>query len=250
MVAGAWGSGKTYCVNQFFKKYYNFSKTKIYRVSCFGLGTRNEILTEINSVIAGEHNNGYSSVHKVLRFIPVIGDFLAEIFKKNYNISNVKENSIFVFDDFERVTCCGISSRIGTPYGYSHSSYSYAKRRENPDIYNEFDKIKDAFEQGQKETIGLLDYAYMEKYNAIIGLINELLDHYKMKVIIICNIDMLGHQYFNEIFRGKLNCLVYQKKVDSIQLSSVMSRVMDNHIMEDTKKGSDCKILGRRKKQF
>lgn len=51
LVTGEWGTGKTYEVDKFFDKYFRYSKTKVYRISCFGLDSRKELVKEISNTI-------------------------------------------------------------------------------------------------------------------------------------------------------------------------------------------------------
>ena len=47
LVTGEWGTGKTYEVEKFFDKYFRHSKTKVYRISCFGLDSRKELVLSL-----------------------------------------------------------------------------------------------------------------------------------------------------------------------------------------------------------
>lgn len=68
LVTGDWGSGKTYEVEQFFDKYYRCARTKVYRISCFGLDTRKELIKEISNTIEQQDKSFYSLTIKALEF--------------------------------------------------------------------------------------------------------------------------------------------------------------------------------------
>ena len=110
LVTGLWGVGKTYDINNFFGQNYQFSKIKRYKVSCFGLDNRKELLQEISAVIDKGDNSFYSSIVNVISHIPVIGEVLFGVLAKKHDLNTVKKGSIFIFDDFERITSRGSSN--------------------------------------------------------------------------------------------------------------------------------------------
>lgn len=76
LVTGEWGSGKTYEIDHFFEKYYKYSNRKIYRISCFGISSRKELIEEINNTIEREDDSFYTFSIQALKYIPVVGDAL------------------------------------------------------------------------------------------------------------------------------------------------------------------------------
>lgn len=104
LITGEWGSGKTYEAQKFFDKYYRCSRTKVFRISCFGLDSRKELVKEISNAIEQDDTSFYTLVIKVLQFVPVIGTAIEKFLKKTYGYDTVKQGSIFIFDDFERIT--------------------------------------------------------------------------------------------------------------------------------------------------
>ncbi|MCM3240642.1 ATP-binding protein [Heyndrickxia oleronia] len=106
LVSGEWGSGKTYIVTEFFDKYYNFSNRPIYRISCFGLDSRKLILDEIKNQI--EIND--KSFFNWIQYIPAIGKPLIGILRNSYSLKSIPKGSVFIFDDFERITSLGITN--------------------------------------------------------------------------------------------------------------------------------------------
>lgn len=73
LVTGEWGSGKTYEIDRFFEKYYKYSNRKIYRISCFGISSRKELIEEINNTIEREDDSFYTFSIQALKYIPVVG---------------------------------------------------------------------------------------------------------------------------------------------------------------------------------
>ena len=70
----------------------------------------------------------------------------------------------------------------------------------------------------------------MQKYNIATGLINELIENYNIQVIIICNIDILGYDYVDKVFRGKLDCITYNKSVDENSIESIFKSTFKNQV--------------------
>lgn len=104
LISGRWGTGKTYDIRQFFEKYYRYNDKNIYRISCFGLDTREKVINEINATIERSDDSFYKFIIQAIQIIPIIGELLSRILKKSYSYTSVSKNSIFIFDDFERIT--------------------------------------------------------------------------------------------------------------------------------------------------
>lgn len=233
LVSGEWGSGKTYQVSRFFEKFYRFSSRPIYRVSCFGLDSRSMIIEEIKNQIELNDN----SILNWFQFIPIIGKPIFGLLKESYSLQNVPQSAIFIFDDFERITPLGINN--------GSKNYLYKKNvnllssdpftgkktiKEFTDINSEFQRVEDSFSRLAKEKSNQSIVSNLQKYNAVTGLINELSENYRMKVIIICNIDILGYDYVDKIFRGKLDCITYNKSVDKWTLKSIFEESIENQV--------------------
>lgn len=201
LVTGAWGAGKSFAVNSFFEKYYSNSRVNIYRISCFGLNTRKELVNEISEVVESKDNSIFSAFVKLVQFIPVIGAAISKLFNKTYGYNNAKKGSIFIFDDFERMS-------VNT-------------------LFDDNTKGRD------DSTYEKSDY---EKYIAITGLINELVEVYEMKVIIICNSNFIGHKFVDDVLRDKLNCLEYKFNVSSDIKKLVIKNICSNTIFDDIDK--------------
>lgn len=65
------------------------------------------------------------------------------------------------------------------------------------------------------------------------GLINELIEHNGVKVIIICNTDIIGNDYMDKIFRGKLDCINYHKTVDEESLINIFMESLENQVFRN-----------------
>ncbi|TFD96625.1 P-loop NTPase fold protein [Jeotgalibacillus sp. R-1-5s-1] len=232
LVTGEWGSGKTYIVTKFLNKYYNFSSKPIYRISCFGLDSRELILNEIKNQI--ETND--DSFLNWIQYIPIIGKPFFSLLKNTYSLKSIPQGAIFIFDDFERITSLGVNSTKKEIYNKSRSisrssGYRKATRiREFEDIDSEFTKIADTFKNysNEKELIEITNNT--QKYNIATGLINELIENYNTKVIILCNSDILGYDYVDKVFRGKLDCITYNKSSDDNSIESVFNESFKNQV--------------------
>lgn len=241
LVTGQWGSGKSYEVNSFFSKYYQYTKTKVYRISCFGLSSRKELIDEINSIIEQQDQSYYAQIIKAIQFIPVIGEALNKFLKKDYGYENIKEGSIFIFDDFERISSC-IVRENSSKYLYRPSPFLLNKTRgrgqlqEFSEIKKEFDSIENSFQEVENAVSQYFIKTDYEKYISLIGLINELVEIYRMKVIVICNTDILGNKFTHDILRSKLNCIEYKKFVTNEAKESIINDLIETKVISDVKK--------------
>ncbi|HAH18540.1 MAG TPA: hypothetical protein DCL29_05995 [Eubacterium sp.] len=212
LVTGKWGSGKTYRVNEFFDSYFSFSNIKVYRISCFGLDSRAEAISELNSVIEHQDDSIASIVVKFVQLIPIIGDLLYELLRKKYCYDSVDRNSVFVFEDFERLTSRSITEDYSPslyrkePFLLRSASTGRNANSEFQEIVKEFKSIERSFYYLQEHIDKRILKEDNDKYIAIVGLINELIECYHMKVIIVCNSDVLGERFIHEILRSKLSC--------------------------------------------
>lgn len=242
LLTGQWGSGKTYEINKFFDKYYKYTNANVYRISCFGLSSRKDLINEINNAIEQGDNSVYSTTIKVLQYLPIIGEAINKFLKKSYEYSSLKEDAIFIFDDFERITARPImvnsSKRL-----YRQSSTLLSNAYGGRNSFREFNEIKEEFKSVEKGFSQIddffskhsvkLDY---EKYIAVIGLINELVETYGCKVIIVCNSDMLGEKFVHDVLRSKLNCIEYKKLITPEVRVSVIDNILKSRMFDDESK--------------
>ena len=179
LVSGDWGSGKTYDVNDFLEKYYFLSSVNIYRVSCFGLRTRNEVIEEINNTIERADTSLIKTIIVFISDVPLLGEPLNKLIGRTYSYEKVKKGSVFVFDDFERIT-----SRTATeaepPDLYKKDVFfkHHLSKIDSGDrgiIDEEFEKIESAFKYLRKEQTYITDRTDYDKYVSVAGLINELI---------------------------------------------------------------------------
>lgn len=231
LVTGEWGSGKTHIVNEFFDKYYRFSNKPIYRISCFGLDSRKFMLDEIKNQIEVNDNSLFNWV----QYIPAIGKPIFSMLKGSYSLNSIPKGSVFIFDDFERITSLGINTDERLQKSYKKNSFmlrsdGYRQISEFEEIDKEFKKIEQAFEKydNHKNITAINDN--LQKYNVATGLINELIENYKVKVIVICNIDILGYGFVDKVFRGKLDCITYNKSVDGDSIKSIFDSTFENQV--------------------
>ncbi|AIY77036.1 TPA: ATP-binding protein [Bacillus tropicus] len=227
LVTGEWGSGKTHIVTDFFNKYYKFSNKPVYRISCFGLDSRKLILEEIKNQIE-IHDN---SLFNWIQYIPGIRNPIFSILKGSYSLHSIPKEAVFIFDDFERITSLGINMDK-RKQSYNKDSFMLRNNtyQEFKKINDEFLKIEKAFDKYDRnnEIISITDN--LQKYNVVTGLINELIENHKVKVIIICNVDLLGYSFVDKVFRGKLDCITYNKFIDKNSIDSIFNSTYQNQI--------------------
>lgn len=216
LVSGSWGSGKTYRVNSFFDKYYSNAYRKIFRISCFGLETRNDLLDAVSLAIQDNDVSILKTIIDCMKIIPIIGNFLYSVFKKEYTYNSVKEGSIFIFDDFERITSKGFEKNYAdkqpSSNQYSNNANYYANYDENDIYFGIYNAILqtntelEALTQIKDDLARATEKLYLDKYIVAAGLINELVDTYRVKVIIVCDTRSLGMELRQAIFEDKLAC--------------------------------------------
>ena len=242
LISGDWGTGKTYEINHFFDKYYGYNNENIYRISCFGLDTRERLINEINLTIERKDDSFYTFIIQTIQFIPIIGELLSKVLRKSYSYTSVNKKSIFIFDDFERITSKVILDNNYRPV-YKKNAFLLDNHRGGRKTIEEFKEIKKEFETLEKSFKNLetvisknVEKTYMDKYNVVVGLINDLIETYGMKVIIICNSDVLGEKFIHEVLRSKLNCIEYRKTISFETKKSTIKKILDNYIWVDSEK--------------
>ncbi|MEC2744705.1 P-loop NTPase fold protein [Bacillus cereus] len=232
LVTGEWGSGKTHIVTDFFGKYYKFSNKPIYRISCFGLDSRKLILDEIKNQIEINDN----SLFNWIQHVPVIGKPLFSMLKGSYSLNSIPKGSIFIFDDFERITSLGIDPTGSMQESYQKNSFmleSSKKIKEFKEINDEFRKIEKALKKYDENNNVISITDNLQKYNVATGLINELIENYKIKVIIICNVDILGYSFVDKVFRGKLDCITFNQTITRNSINSIFNSEFNNQIFSN-----------------
>ena len=242
LVTGEWGTGKTYEIEKFLDKYFRHSKRKVYRISCFGLDTRKELVKEISNTIEQNDKSFYALLIKAMQFIPIIGGAMVKFFKKTYGYDSVKKGSIFIFDDFERITSRAIVEEKA-PHLYEETSFLLSNVTRGRNSISEFKEIEKEFERVGKSFQKMEDFfSYklertdIDKYNIAIGLINDIIETYGMKVVIICNSEVLGEKFIHDVLRSKLNCIEYRKIVLPEVRISVIDNCIKNKVLMDDEK--------------
>ena len=104
------------------------------------------------------------------------------------------------------------------------------------EIKNEFESVGKAFYKIEDFFTNNLEQSDIDKYNIVIGLINDIIETYGMKVIIICNSEMLGEKFVHDILRSKLNCIEYKKIVSPLAKRGMIDECLSNIVFEDTEK--------------
>lgn len=181
LITGYSGSGKTYNLKKFLDEYLKYNRRNVYNISCFGISTKTEVMSNIKSLCENLDKTYRYNLLKLIKLIPVVGEILFTILKRDYSLKDIKKGSIFVFDDFERIS--PITNKINC------DSCKLDALENKEDSYSK--------------------YKMLEKYNIVTGLINELIERYKMKVIVLCNSEIVDSEYFRQIFDGKLECIRY-----------------------------------------
>lgn len=132
---GSWGSWKTFFIKTFFENQI-YKKKEIYYISCFGIKTREQA----EKILINEIEK--QSILGNLDFIPLIGGVFKWFFK-TVGTDLMKQDSIIIFDDFERVSYTGKS----------------ANSSDNPADYNDL--------------LGYIDYLSENKKFKIIVILNS-----------------------------------------------------------------------------
>lgn len=204
-VSGEWGAGKTYTINNFLNKYYKYSNQNVYKISCFGITTKEVLMERIKEACENEDNSVFNQVLYLIGEIPIIGAFLKNILEKKYDINNIKNNSIFIFDNFERIEW----AKYGKVAGHVTLNYENA----------------------------------ISKYDIVVGVIDELIEKYNMKVIIIGNEREMVPDYFYDTFICKLGCKKYTIKPKEKVFEDIWYEILDKEIVKKEHREDFIKIL-------
>ncbi|WP_192828106.1 P-loop NTPase fold protein [Streptococcus agalactiae] len=147
---GSWGSGKTRFINVFFEN-QNFDHNNIYKISCFGLKTREQLERNLREQIENK------STFYFLQTFPLIGGLLSYI-SQEVGLKKIKKRSIIIFDDLERVAVF-----------LNQKQFIYVNGR------------YELIEEEDKETI--------DAYNNIMGYIDYLAEEFPVKIIVLYNMN-------------------------------------------------------------
>ena len=220
LLIGDWGSGKTYTINRFFNNYYKYQNRKVYKISCFGLEGRETILKEMKTIFETEDDSITKKILNLINKIPIIGDFLVGILKSDYELKDISQNSIFIFDDFERITPLGdINDRINKrKMRRALTRLQMSNRR----MYNT--------SEHRSSDESSVEYQVLSRYNVVIGIINELVDRYDMKVIILCNTNEISKTFVHEMFECKLDCKKFRIVSNEKIFIELSNKILDNNM--------------------
>ncbi|MBQ0041444.1 MAG: hypothetical protein KBS56_05390 [Clostridiales bacterium] len=240
LISGRWGSGKTYVMNNFVDKYLNPSNIRVYRVSCYGLDSRSAVINELNTVIKEADNTFAGNAVEVIKNIPIVGEALYQLFKRRYSYNTVNRNSIFIFDDFERI---GSNPKyLEMPIHGNGKEYASFSSQINTTVrgLDEINKSIIGIDKGVKGINNVLHnnflYEQYNKYTSVVGLINELVEIYEMKVFVLCNTCEMNQQFISDTFTNKLNCIEYKKVVHPGARKSIIEDVIHNKYGDEIEK--------------
>ena len=236
MISGKWGSGKTHMLWAFRDKYFKNSEVPFYDISCIGLTTKKDVVTEINKVIESKDESIRKHILIVVGAIPIVGELLKNLLKKQYNYMTAKNGSIFVFDDFERLVSYTSESIIASDSRPRNNQY-YSQTQSSkgdPLVVVGMNEIVNELIDIKKHQINVEVKNETDKYLLIIGVINEMLESGNdYKVIIICNTDMIGKRFVSDTLKAKLNCIEYKKKTQKDAARNLANRIIDGYVVED-----------------
>lgn len=208
LLFGSWGVGKSYHLEKFINKIKYYNIKPVYRVSCFGISTRESLLRELQNICEAEDKAPKKFIVELIHKIPIVGDLFYKLLRSNYELRNIKKGSVFVFDDFERIAACEKPSP--KPYYKPNVFLGHSeKARFIDEIKKEFKNIGSALNNIQDQETTAIEYNILDKFNIVTGLINELIEYYHMRVIVVSNKDKIPTKYFQDTFEQKLTCIKY-----------------------------------------
>lgn len=237
VLSGAWGSGKTHSIKEFFKRYSKYNNVKPHYISCFGISTRNELIDEIKLSYEKDDDRLIIKLLEFIKSIPFIGEGIYKLCKPKYDFNSMKKGSIFIFDDFERIISDIIyeNRNIGY-YNTKRISRNHNDPRDISDIKKVIEELQSKVSYLYNQNIDLVNLNKYEKLNIITGIINEINEIYEMKVIIICNYDKLDKKFSYEVFDGKMSSIKYKvKSSDESIRNTILSSIEKLIYLEDKK---------------
>jgi hypothetical protein len=240
VISGEWGVGKTYTLGEFLKKYLRYStRKKVYNISCFGISSRDELINEIKLTYEREDNRAIVKLNDFIKAIPILGDGIYNIIKPRYELKDMKKKAIFVFDDFERITQSTILENDNRFY---HNPIHNSSVKELNEIHKRIDKLTDEMTGFRRNNSNMMIQPLLEKYNIVAGLINELIEIYDMKVIVVCNTDKISPKFYFDIFNEKLAAIKFNiEGKNNFILRLIVEKTESIKSMPDDKK---IQILG------
>ena len=239
VITGDWGVGKTYTVNNFFDKYFKYEKRDVYRISCFGMENRKDVLEELKNIFEKQDKSLRKYIINVLNKVPIIGGLLEDALKSDYEFKDLKEKSIFIFDDLERINIPKYQNRH-TREWYRVRNIKENIREKTPlnEIYKEFKEVERGFGEIDNSLKNIKEEINIEKFNVITGLVNELIERYNMKVIVICNKEEIDKNFFYDVFECKIESIMYNIKTEHDITADLAKRNINNklYLEENIKK--------------
>lgn len=228
LLYGSWGIGKSYKIKKFIDDLKAVNYRKIYRISCFGITSREELLKVIQNICEEEDKGYFKKTIDILHNIPIVGELLYSILKKEYNLSELKKGSIFIFDDFERIAIGNLQELEKVNYRSNITPVKYNST--NNEIDEEIYSLEKSINRLEDRDYALSELYILDKYNLITGLINDLQEHFKMRTIIIANIDKIPATFLNEVIISKLACRNYKLNSPISVFESLVENQLESFI--------------------
>lgn len=227
MIDGEWGTGKSYFVEKYSETRKD-SKSKIHKVSAFGLSQISELENLILDSISGETGvfkkaakqiwaNTRLGVNAGPFETNISGAEVMELYKKNLNtVVEENKNSLVIIDDFERTNInfgemLGFCSRLIFENGLkvvficNESKLEYGSNDEQKKIYFEF----------KEKVIGKTFTIFSDANTAFKVFTNELkniceIDGNETKKLVFDSIDLINKRIQDTFVEQDYNLRVYQ----------------------------------------
>jgi len=231
VITGDWGVGKTYTVDNFLDRYFKYENRDVYRISCFGMENRKDVLEELKNIFEKQDKSLRKYIINILNKVPIIGGLLEDALKSDYEFKDLKERSIFIFDDLERINIPKYQN-IYTREWYRVKNIKENARVATPlnEIYKEFKEVERAFGEIDNSLKNIKEEINIEKFNVITGLVNELIERYNMKVIVICNKEEIDKNFFYDVFECKIESIMYKIKTEHDVTANLAKRNINNKL--------------------
>lgn len=229
LIDGAWGVGKSWQIKLFIEDLKKTHYRKVYNVSCFGLFSREAITEELVRVCETSDTSFKKKYIDLIHTLPIVGDFLFSILKTNYELASIPRGSIFVFDDFERVA----------NLLFDEESYDRPVRTSTASELNEtFKSVSSRIANIAIKDNAIVATQYADKFSVVIGFINDLIENYGMRVVILANLSLIPYKIIRDTLESKLNCRRFNLYPDETKIAGTIRYLIENDINLDAKKRS------------
>lgn len=226
LLCGDWGVGKSKSTKDYLKKYFKYDKNRnVSFISCYGLDDRKSLIKEIEQAYGRNDNRVIVKIADFIKHIPILSGFYS-IIRPSYNFNDMNKDSIFVFDDFERI---GLSYRDDGPkVKYNRPRYDLDSAVENAML-----DIEESMYDAREAIRNISLNSRNEKMNIISGIVNDLAENYGMKVIVICNTNYINKDFMRETFEMKMNCNKFEFKTEEKHIESLIDNIVKKSVSND-----------------